>query len=59
MKTVRKLNLTKKLLKLNSDGSVGIGLPIQLARSLEWTADDFINITRTGNTLHITKVRIE
>lgn len=51
--------VTKKLHKLNKEGTVGISLPKKLAEKLEWSCDDFVTITRVGNTIHVVKVKIE
>lgn len=56
---MKKSTIVKKLLKLNADGSVAVGLPIRLARSLDWNSDTVVSITRAGNTLHITEVKID
>lgn len=51
--------VTKKLSKLNAEGTVGISLPRNLARKLGWDFNDFVNITIVGNAIHVVKVRVE
>lgn len=51
--------VTKKLSKLNNDGTIGISLPKKLAEKLGWTSEDFVTISVTGTTLHIVKVKVE
>jgi len=51
--------VTKKLSKLNAEGTVGISLPKKLSQKLGWSFDDFVSITIVGNTLHIVKVHLE
>lgn len=51
--------VTKKLLKLNKEGSIGISLPKKLAAKLNWTSEDFVNITIVNNTIHVCKVKME
>lgn len=51
--------MLKKVLKLNNDGSIGIGIPAKMARELGLTCDDYVNIERVGNSLHVTKVEIK
>ncbi len=50
--------MLKKVMKLNNDGSIGVGIPIAMAREMGLTSNDYVNIERVGNTLHITKVVI-
>ena len=51
--------VTKKLSKLNADGTVGISLPKKLVTRLGWTPQDFISISVVGNTLHVVKVELK
>lgn len=51
--------MLKKVLKLNNSGSIGIGVPAALAREIGLTCDDCVNIEKVGNSLHVTKIRIE
>lgn len=51
--------MLKKVLKLNRDGSIGIGVPAKLARELALTSDSCVNIEKVGNSLHITKIKID
>lgn len=50
--------MLKKVMKLNNDGSIGVGIPKSMAREMGLTSNDYVNIVREGNTLHITKVVI-
>jgi antitoxin component of MazEF toxin-antitoxin module len=51
--------MLKKIIKLNNDGSIGVGIPAKVARELGITNEDYVNMERVGNCLHITKVHIE
>jgi hypothetical protein len=51
--------MLKKVLKLNKEGSIGIGVPVKLARELDLDSNSCVNIERVGNSLHITKIKIE
>ncbi len=51
--------VTKKLSRLNAQGTTGVSLPHKLVKKLGWTSEDFVEIKIVGNTLHITKVKIE
>ena len=50
--------MLKKVLKLNNDGSIGIGIPAKMARELGLTCNDNVNIEKVGNCIHINKVVI-
>lgn len=51
--------MIKKVLKMNTDGSLGIGIPAQFARDLGITCNDYVNMEKVGSCLHITKVKID
>lgn len=48
----------KKVLKLNNSGSLGICIPADVMKDLELVQGDYVNISKVGNTLHLTKVQI-
>lgn len=48
-----------KVMKLNKRRSVVIGISVEFVRELSITENDYINVEKVGNCLHITKIRIE
>lgn len=46
----------KKITRLNTGGTLGLSIPIAICKRMGLSADDFVNISIVGNTLHITKV---
>ncbi len=53
------LKMLKTVLKLNRDGSIGIGVPAKLAHELDLNCESCVNIEKVGNSLHITKIKID
>jgi antitoxin component of MazEF toxin-antitoxin module len=51
--------MLKKVLKLNNDNSIAVGIPAKVARDLNLTDTDYVNLEKVGNCIHLTKVRIE
>ncbi len=50
----------KKILKLNSFGSLGVCIPSELMKELGLVAGNYVNIEKAGPaTIHIVKVRVE
>lgn len=48
----------KKVARLNAGGTLGLTLPKAICKSMGITANDFVNISVVGNTLHVTKVQM-
>jgi len=46
----------KKVTKLNTGGTIGLTIPAAICKRMGLSADDFVNISIVGNTLHVTKV---
>ncbi|WP_292379369.1 AbrB/MazE/SpoVT family DNA-binding domain-containing protein [Methanosarcina sp. UBA289] len=51
--------MLKKVLKLNTEGSLAVGIPKKFAKELQLTENDALNVVKIGDTLHITKIVID
>jgi antitoxin component of MazEF toxin-antitoxin module len=51
--------MIRKAFRLNDFGSIGISIPAKLARDIGLTKEDNVSIILVGQTLHITKVKID
>ncbi len=49
----------KKILKLNNSGSLGVCIPSETIKEMGLSQGDYVNISKVGNTLHLTKVVIQ
>lgn len=43
----------------NGGGTYLVSIPLNFVREMGLTKDDSVNITISGNTLHVTKVQLE
>lgn len=51
--------LLKKVLKLNAEGSLAVGIPKKFVSEMQLTENDALSVVLVGHTLHITKIKIE
>jgi antitoxin component of MazEF toxin-antitoxin module len=49
----------KKVLKLNAEGSLAVGIPKKFVSEMQLTENDALSVVLVGHTLHITKIKIE
>ena len=49
----------RKVMKFNKFGTIGISIPAEFTREMGLTVEDNANITLVGNTIHVTKVRLD